>query len=158
MNSELPPDPLDHPEYLRNESGRLRRIIKTLSDPSIKKELATHSLYLAQRAEAIDRIMEDPAVVRMNVDRHRAALKSELRADNRAAVVTPLAEAELALDAPPGLRELAVWYRSFAERAGNPAIWEARLQTAEDLDREAERIERRDRSIDPNHRRKRAAG
>ncbi len=40
------------------------------------------------------------------------------------------------------LRELAVWYRGFAERAGNPAIWEARLQTAEDLDAEADRIER----------------
>jgi len=39
------------------------------------------------------------------------------------------------------LRELARWYRNFAERAGNPAIWEARLHTAEDLDAEAERIE-----------------
>jgi len=33
-----------------------------------------------------------------------------------------------------------VWYREFAERAGNPAIWEARLRTAEDLEAEAERI------------------
>jgi hypothetical protein len=24
------------------------------------------------------------------------------------------------------LRDLAAWYRQFAERAGNPAIWEAR--------------------------------
>jgi hypothetical protein len=30
---------------------------------------------------------------------------------------------------PPKLRELAAWYREFAERAGNPAIWEARLRT-----------------------------
>ena len=35
------------------------------------------------------------------------------------------------------LRELAAWYRQFAERAGNPAIWEARLHMAEDLEREA---------------------
>jgi len=32
------------------------------------------------------------------------------------------------------LRDLAAWYRQFAERAGNPAIWEARLRTAEDLE------------------------
>lgn len=43
---------------------------------------------------------------------------------------------------PLKLRELACWYREFAERAGNPVIWEARLRTADDLDTEAERIER----------------
>jgi hypothetical protein len=30
------------------------------------------------------------------------------------------------------LRELAAWYREFAERAGSPAIWESRLRMAED--------------------------
>jgi hypothetical protein len=39
-----------------------------------------------------------------------------------------------------GLRELAAWYRELAERTANPAIWEARLQTAERLEREAERL------------------
>ena len=39
------------------------------------------------------------------------------------------------------LRALASWYRAFAERAGNPAIWDARLRTAEDLEAEASRIE-----------------
>lgn len=43
---------------------------------------------------------------------------------------------------PDKLRELASWYREFAERAGNPTIWEGRLRMAEDLDKEAERIER----------------
>jgi hypothetical protein len=43
---------------------------------------------------------------------------------------------------PVHLKRLAAWYRDFAERAGNPAIWEARLRTAEDLDQEAERVER----------------
>ena len=43
---------------------------------------------------------------------------------------------------PSKLRELATWYREFAERTGNPTIWESRLRTAEDLDAEAERIER----------------
>jgi hypothetical protein len=40
------------------------------------------------------------------------------------------------------LRELAAWYRDFAEQAGNPAIWHARLTTAEDLEREADHLER----------------
>jgi hypothetical protein len=34
------------------------------------------------------------------------------------------------------LRELAHWYRDFAERAGNPVIWEARLRTAKELEQE----------------------
>ena len=42
---------------------------------------------------------------------------------------------------PEKLRELASWNREFAERAGNPVIWEARLRTAQDLDDEAARIE-----------------
>jgi hypothetical protein len=37
------------------------------------------------------------------------------------------------------LRELAAWYREFAERAGNPAICDSRLRTAEDLEAEADR-------------------
>ena len=43
---------------------------------------------------------------------------------------------------PSKLRELASWYRDFAEKAGNPAIWEARLRTAEKLEAEADRVER----------------
>ena len=37
-------------------------------------------------------------------------------------------------------RELAHWYREFAERAGNPVIWEARLRTAKELEREADTL------------------
>ena len=40
---------------------------------------------------------------------------------------------------PSNLRELAAWYREFAERAGSPWVWEARLRTAEDLEAEAGR-------------------
>jgi hypothetical protein len=39
------------------------------------------------------------------------------------------------------LRALAGWYREFAERAGNPDIWAARLRTAENLEAEATRVE-----------------
>lgn len=42
------------------------------------------------------------------------------------------------------LREMAAWYRALADRAGNPMIWDARLRTAEDLEAEADRSERRD--------------
>jgi hypothetical protein len=42
---------------------------------------------------------------------------------------------------PQKLRELASWYRELAERTANPAIWDGRLRTAEDLETEAGRIE-----------------
>ena len=42
---------------------------------------------------------------------------------------------------PDELRKLAAWYREFAERAGEPAIWEARLRTAKELEAEAARVE-----------------
>jgi len=42
--------------------------------------------------------------------------------------------------APEELRELASWYRQFAERAGSAAIWEARVRMAEDLELEADRL------------------
>jgi hypothetical protein len=40
------------------------------------------------------------------------------------------------------LRRLATWYREFAERAGNPWIWEARLATADKLEKEADHLEK----------------
>ena len=45
------------------------------------------------------------------------------------------------------LRDLAAWYRQFAERAGNPAIWEARLRTAEDLEKTAADLEKKAASL-----------
>ena len=42
---------------------------------------------------------------------------------------------------PCRLRELAKWYREFAEKTGNPIIWEARLRTAAELEKEAARLE-----------------
>jgi len=38
------------------------------------------------------------------------------------------------------LRELASWYREFAEHAGITTIWEARLRMAEDLELEADKL------------------
>jgi hypothetical protein len=45
------------------------------------------------------------------------------------------------MDEPQKLRELAAWYREYAEKTGNPAIWESRLRMAEDLEREAAEME-----------------
>jgi hypothetical protein len=42
--------------------------------------------------------------------------------------------------AAKNLRQLATWYRDFAERAGSTTIWEARLHMAEDLELEADRL------------------
>ena len=39
------------------------------------------------------------------------------------------------------LRDLAAWYRACAERTDNPAIWEARLLMADQLEAEAGRID-----------------
>ena len=39
------------------------------------------------------------------------------------------------------LRELATWYREYAEKAGSTAIWELRLLVAEDLERAANEID-----------------
>ncbi|MBV9860281.1 MAG: hypothetical protein JO038_09295 [Alphaproteobacteria bacterium] len=41
------------------------------------------------------------------------------------------------MEDPLKLRELAAWYREYAERTENPVIWEARLRMAEDLENEA---------------------
>ena len=48
-----------------------------------------------------------------------------------------------AMEDPLKLRELASWYREFAEKTANPSIWEARLRMAEDLEQEASRLEKR---------------
>jgi hypothetical protein len=41
------------------------------------------------------------------------------------------------------LRKRAKWYLEFAERAGAPWVWEARLKTAEKLEAEAVRVQSR---------------
>jgi len=48
-----------------------------------------------------------------------------------------------AMDEALKLRELAAWYREFAERAGDPWIWDARLKTADKLENEAALLEKR---------------
>ena len=56
----------------------------------------------------------------------------------------------LPLENPQKLRELAAWYRNYAERANTPWVCEGRLQTADDLERAAGVLEesRRSRGLD----------
>jgi hypothetical protein len=58
-----------------------------------------------------------------------------------------LRETWATMDDPQKLRELAAWYREFAEKTGNPSIWESRLRMAEDLEQEAELLERRQQPV-----------
>lgn len=52
-----------------------------------------------------------------------------------------LCQTEIAMESPDRLRELATWYREFADKAGAPDIWERRLLTAETLERAANEID-----------------
>jgi hypothetical protein len=61
-------------------------------------------------------------------------------------LASPSREERRDMDQAQKLRDLASWYREFAERAENPAIWDARLRTAEDLEREAGNLETRARA------------
>jgi hypothetical protein len=44
-------------------------------------------------------------------------------------------------EAPKELRALAAWYRAYAEQAGSTIIWDYRLSTAEELERQASALE-----------------
>jgi hypothetical protein len=43
------------------------------------------------------------------------------------------------------LRELAAWYRQYAELAGAAWVYEGRLRTADELERQAARLEQIER-------------
>jgi hypothetical protein len=54
----------------------------------------------------------------------------------------PAASSNEATRSSAELRVLAAWYRDYAEAAGNLMIWDHRLSTAEDLERQASKLER----------------
>lgn len=108
-------NPLDDPAYLRRESRRLRRIIDVLADPEIRKALAVHSFYMAQRAEALARTAEDPADIAVIVERHQPPPPANINDGERQADPHLCDEAKQALDGARALRDLAEWYRSFVD-------------------------------------------
>lgn len=61
-------------EELRAEARRLRDAVQNVSDPEMKRELATRALELAERAEAIAKSQKDPEIIRANVERYRQML------------------------------------------------------------------------------------
>jgi|GraSoiStandDraft_5_1057265.scaffolds.fasta_scaffold187834_2 hypothetical protein len=140
MNVAASSDRLNDPQYLRAEAARLQKILKIFAEPETKKAIAEHSFNLAQRAEAIDRLAEDHPVV---INRHRSISAPEMSGSERRIIEPLLDEAQDTLSGKHTLRQLACWYRDFAERAGSPVIWEARLRMADSLDEQAERVESR---------------
>jgi hypothetical protein len=97
--------------------------------------------------KGIQQAVVDHAVGRISIPRPRGISECLIQVnpiDSTCALSWDFPEAQerVEMHDPEKLRELASWYREFAERAGNPMIWEGRLRLAEDLDREAERIER----------------
>jgi hypothetical protein len=110
----------------------------------MKRGLAEHSLNLAQGADVIgQRAEDDPVVLWDDSVRSRPVLGCELPYREKQTVERLLEQAQDAHNGHHLLRQLACWYREFAERAGDPVIWEARLRMADSLDIEAERIEGR---------------
>src|SRR5271166_149881 len=85
-------------EELRTEACRLRETVKSLSDPQLKKELASRALGLSQRAEAIANSIEDPEIIPINISRLRSLLAGGISdASHRQTVEEMLADAETML-------------------------------------------------------------
>jgi CRP-like cAMP-binding protein len=86
-------------EELRAEARRLIEAVKNTSDPEIKKEIAARALALSERAEAIERSIEDPTIIRANIERYRAMLASGIKDEGKQRIVEEmLSDAEALLD------------------------------------------------------------
>jgi hypothetical protein len=53
----------------------------------------------------------------------------------------PVIEEHPSAAASEKLRALPAWYRGYADQAGSTVIWDYRLSTAEDLERQASALE-----------------
>jgi hypothetical protein len=82
-------------EELRAEARRLTQAVNTVSDPRTKEELAARALELSQRAEALEKAMADPWLLRANINRYRSLFGSGTLSDDQTRVVQEmLADAE----------------------------------------------------------------
>ena len=63
-------------EELRADALRLRESLAGITDPALKEELASQSLELSQRAEALARLVADPDGIRAEIERYRRKLTS----------------------------------------------------------------------------------
>lgn len=88
---------------LRAEARRLREAIAKVSDPDAKRELASRALELAERAEAILRGLEEPEIIRANIDRYKKMLAAGIDdAAQKRIVQEMLADAEQMLERTKG--------------------------------------------------------
>jgi hypothetical protein len=74
-------------EELRAEARRLMETVKNLSNAELKKELAARALYLANRAEAIANVMEDPEIILTKIARYRAMLAAGISSEPHQKIV-----------------------------------------------------------------------
>jgi hypothetical protein len=87
--------------------------------------------------------------IRDGATRHSVAwflLHCSIDLDEAEVAMNSNLEREPAAGHPPtetseGLRALAAWYRDYAEQAGSTVIWDYRLSTAEELERQASALE-----------------
>jgi SMC interacting uncharacterized protein involved in chromosome segregation len=62
-------------DELRAEARRLRETVSNISDPQLKRELVERALQLSERAEAIERSVEHPDILRANIRRFRSMIE-----------------------------------------------------------------------------------
>jgi hypothetical protein len=115
-----------------------------LSDDRIKSLAGDEPAVVDRHGEGhLSSILATRPAVGRRRDRYRRLIQINLTMSRQPMVVPrPSTRAEK-VQSPEKLRELAAWYREFAERTQNPTIWDARLRTAEDLESEAQRLEER---------------
>jgi hypothetical protein len=77
-------------EELRTEVRRLHETINNLTDPALKRELAARALELAEQAEAIAKMGEDPEIVCANIERYRRMLSAGIDDDTQRAIIEEL--------------------------------------------------------------------
>jgi hypothetical protein len=77
-------------EELRAEARRLRETAENISDPQMKKELASRALELSERAEGLALGMGNPEILQANIERYRSLLGSGNLSDEQRRIVTEM--------------------------------------------------------------------
>jgi hypothetical protein len=90
LNLERECRAMESAEELRVAARRLTEAANNLSDPEFKKELTSFALRLSERADAIARTIENPEIIRMNIDRYQAMLAGRTINDTQRKVVGEL--------------------------------------------------------------------
>ena len=114
----------------------VEQAVKMVKDRAKKRQCQCRAASILQSAKYLYALFQGGAGCRI----------VPLPAQDQAQVVEAVGGAAIEegdLDEPAKLRKLAAWYRELAEQSGNPAIWDGRLRTAEDLEAEASHLETR---------------